>query len=261
MADNSDNSDEGYVKSGLSNGIYTIEFFHPKGNSLPGSLLSLLVQHLHRANTPDTRVIVLRSSGSGAFCGGASFDELLSVSNEDEAFRFFMGFANVINEMRKSDKLIIVRVHGKTVGGGVGIAAAGDYVIAYEAADVKLSELSIGIGPFTISPAVQRKIGISAFSQLAIDAGMWRNSQWAKSKGLYAEVHPTIESMDESIERLSTTLSHYSSEAMTEMKRVFWTGSEDWDQILEQRAKISGHLILNEHTKNTIEKIREGLRK
>lgn len=256
-----DNLEEGYVKSSLSNGIYTIEFFHPKGNSLPGSLLSLLVQHLHRADGPGTKVIVLRSGGDGAFCGGASFDELISISNEEEAFHFFMGFANVINEMRKSDKLIIVRVHGKVVGGGVGIAAAGDYTIACEPAQVKLSELSLGIGPFTISPAVQRKIGISAFSQLAIDAGMWRSSQWAKIKALFSEVHPSVESMDESIERLSNVLSHYSSDAMTEMKRVFWAGYESWDDLLPQRARISARLLLNEHTKATLQKIKASMGK
>ncbi len=253
--------EEGYVKSSLSNGIYTVEFFHPKSNSMPGSLLSLLVQHLHRANTSDTKVIVLRSGGNGAFCAGASFDELLAVSNEEDAFRFFMGFANVMNEMRKSEKLIIARIHGKAVGGGVGIASAADYAIASDKAEIKLSELAIGIGPFTISPAVQRKLGISAFSQLSIDAGTWRNPQWAKEKGLFAEVYDTMERLDEAISRLAMTLSQYSSEAMAAMKKVFWSECESWDHLFEERAKISAHLLLSEHTRAAIGKIKEGMKK
>lgn len=249
---------EGYVKSHNANGVMTIEFFHPKSNSMPASLLTVLTQHLHRANTPDVKVILLKSAGTGAFCAGASFEELLAVSNEEESIHFFMGFANVINEMRKSDKLIVARIHGKAVGGGVGIAAAADYAIACEQSDIKLSELSLGIGPFVIGPAVKRKMGVSAFSQVAIDATMWRSSQWAKNKGLYAEVHPTIESMDESVNRLTTSLAHYSNEAMAEMKRVLWEGCDYWDELLRERAGISARLLLSPGAKAAIEKIKKG---
>lgn len=251
-----DNSSEGNVKSYNANGICTIEFFHPKSNSMPSSLLSVLVQHLHRASSPDVKVIVLKSGGTGAFCAGASFDELMSVNNEEEGFHFFMGFANVINEIRKIDKLVIARIHGKCIGGGVGIAAAADYAIAYEPAEVRLSELALGIGPFVIGPAVERKIGVSAYSQLAIDAGLWRSSQWAKTKALYAEVHPSIESMDESIDRLSTSLSHYDPVAMAEMKKVFWAGCENWGPLLEERARLSGKLIMSPFAKMAIEKVK-----
>lgn len=235
----------------------TIEFFHPKSNSMPASLLTALTQHLHRANTPDVKVIVLKSSGSGAFCAGASFDELLAVTNEEEGFHFFMGFANVINEMRRSDKIIIARIHGKAIGGGVGIAAAADYAIGMDHSDIRLSELAIGIGPFVIGPAVQRKIGLSAFSQLAIDAGMWRTGQWAKVKGLYAECHPSVESMDESVNRLAGTLSHYTADAMMAMKRVLWEGCGDWDELLPERARISGKLLLSPSAKDAIEKLKK----
>lgn len=252
-----DNNDEGYVKSHHTHGITTIEFFHPKSNSMPSDLLAVLVQHLHRANVPSTKVIVIKSAGSGAFCAGASFDELINISNEAEGFHFFMGFANVINEMRKSEKLIIARIHGKCVGGGVGIAAAADYTIACELADVRLSELSIGIGPFVIGPAVQRKMGISAFSQLAIDAGMWRTAQWAKTKGLFAEVHPSVESMDESVERISNSLAKYSHEAMSEIKRVLWSSYTDWDELLMERARISGRLIMGPEAREAIAKARK----
>ena len=181
---------------------------------------------------------------------------MIAIKNEQEGLQFFSGFAKVINAMRKCPKFIVARIHGKCVGGGVGIAAAADYAIAVEGSDVKLSELAVGIGPFVVGPAVERKIGTSAFSQLSIDASNWRNSDWAKRKGLFAELHPTIEAMDESIEKLVTTLSHSSPEAMAEMKKIFWKGTEHWDDLLIERAKISGRLVLSEFTRNAIAKFK-----
>ena len=199
---------------------------------------------------------MLRSAGEKAFCAGASFNELTQIENEKRGFEFFSGFANVINAMRKCPKLIIGRIHGKCVGGGVGLAAAVDYAIAVEGAEVKLSELSIGIGPFVVGPAVQRKLGLSCFSQLAIDATMWRNADWARRKGLYAELHSSAEGMDESIARLAHQLAHSSTEAMAEMKKVLWQGTEDWDDLLCARAEISGRLVLSHFTKEAIAKFK-----
>ncbi|MGB8193495.1 MAG: enoyl-CoA hydratase/isomerase family protein [Chitinophagaceae bacterium] len=245
---------EGHVRSEYHNGVTTIEFFHPQSNSLPGKLLEALANEIHSAsNDDDTRVIVLRSSGEKAFCAGASFDELMAIKTHQQGTEFFSGFAHVINQMRKSPQLIIARVQGKCVGGGVGLAAAADYCIAYEQAEIKLSELAVGIGPFVVGPAVERKIGASAFSQLAIDATLWRNSEWAKRKGLFAEVHESIENMDESIRRLSNALSHSSPEAMRELKKIFWKGTDHWDTLLHERAAISGKLVLSDFTKNAIQ--------
>lgn len=243
---------DGYVHSQTEHGITTIEFFHPKGNSLPGRLLDSLRQEIHYAGTHDSKVIILRSGGNGAFCAGASFDELTAISTEEEGRQFFSGFARVINAMRISPKLIIGRIHGKCVGGGVGLAAAVDYAIAVEPVEVKLSELALGIGPFVIGPAVERKIGTSAFSQLAIDASLWRNSQWAKSKGLFAEVHESVSNMDESISRLANTLSHYSPEAIAKIRKIFWQGTDHWGQLLSDRATLSGKLVLSDYTKQAI---------
>jgi methylglutaconyl-CoA hydratase len=248
---------EAYIKTETHQGITSIEFFHPQSNSLPGHLLNELALSIqHAAVDPNTHVIVLRSPGEKAFCAGASFDELIAIKDEAEGFSFFSGFAKVINAMRKCPKFIVARIHGKCVGGGVGIAAAADYAIAVEGADVKLSELAVGIGPFVVGPAVERKIGTAAFSQLSIDAGSWRNADWAKRKGLYAELHPSIEAMDESIEKLVTALSHSSPDAMAEMKKIFWKGTEQWDELLMERAKISGRLVLSAFTKNAIAKFK-----
>jgi len=248
---------EGYVRPEFHNGITTIEFFHPQSNSLPGKLLEELAQEIHAAgNEEDVKVIILRSSGDKAFCAGASFDELKSIQTAEQGFRFFSGFANLINSIRTCPKFVIGRIHAVCVGGGVGLAAACDYAIAIESADVKLSELAIGIGPFVVGPAFERKIGVAAFSQLAIDAGLWRNAQWAGRKGLFSEVHPTRESMDESIHRLAYTLSHSNPEAMTEMKKIFWKGTEHWDQLLTDRARISGRLVLSEFTRQAILKFK-----
>lgn len=246
-------SKEAYVRTEFHNGVTTIEFFHPQSNSLPGRILESLAQAIHGAgNDPDAKVVVLRSAGEKAFCAGASFDELVAISNKDEGLQFFSGFAHVINAMRTCPKFIIARIQGRCVGGGVGIAAAADYAIATESAEVKLSELAVGIGPFVVGPAVERKIGTSAFSQLAIDATMWRNADWAKRKGLFAEVHGSIEAMDESIARLKDVLAHSSPEAMREMKAIFWRGTENWDQLLLDRAAISGRLVLSEFTREAI---------
>ncbi len=248
---------DGYVKAETHNGITTIEFFHPQSNSLPRQLLKDLANEIHAAGMDkDTKVIVLRSGGDKIFCAGASFDELTKIETKEKGYEFFNGFSEVINAMRKCPKMIIGRIHGKCVGGGVGLAAAVDYAIATEASDVKLSELAVGFGPFVVGPAIQRKIGLSAFSQLAVDTTMWRNGDWARRKGLFAECHPTVEGMDESIHRLSNLLAHTSPEAMTELKKVFWQGTEDWDTLLTQRAEISGRLVLSNFTKEAIEKFK-----
>jgi methylglutaconyl-CoA hydratase len=244
---------EGYVTSHTEHGITTIEFFHPRSNSLPGRILDELAQEIHYAGTHDTKVVILKSGGDGAFCAGASFDELIAVKTEKEGTDFFSGFGDVINAMRKCTKLIIGRIHGKCVGGGVGLVAAVDYAIAVKDSEVKLSELSLGIGPFVVGPAVERKIGVSAFSQLATDATLWRNADWAKHKGLFAEVHQSVQDMDESIDRLANSLAHSNPEAMVEMKKMFWHGTEDWDHLLKERAKISGKLILSDFSKKAIE--------
>jgi methylglutaconyl-CoA hydratase len=248
---------EGYVKSEFHQGVTTIEFFHPQSNSLPGRILEELAHAIHGAGNDDhTKVIILRSAGEKIFCAGASFDELKAIKDKEQGLHFFSGFAHVINAMRICPKFIIGRIHGKCVGGGVGLAAAVDYAIAVEPAEIKLSELGIGIGPFVVGPAVERKIGLSAFSQLAIDASMWRNGDWARRKGLFAELHPDIEGMDESIRRLINILMQSSPEAMAEMKKAFWKGTEHWDKLLIERAAISGKLVLSEFTKKAIEKFK-----
>lgn len=249
---------EGYVKVDSKEGITVIEFFHPKGNSLPSAILNKLAQEIHSEGlSEETKVIVLQSAGDGAFCGGASLKELLNINSQEEGKLFFDGFAQVINAMRKCSRLILVRVHGKCVGGGVGLVAAADYAIATEGADVKLSELTIGLGPFVVGPAIQRKIGLSAFSQLAIDAAMWRPADWARRKGLYAELHPDSDGMNESVQRLSRELARSSREAIAELKKVLWEGTESWDDLLRYRAEVSGRLVISAEAKETLARLRK----
>ena len=249
---------DGYVKTETHNGVTTIEFFHPQNNSLPIKILEDLTREIQLSGTNlSTQVIVLRSGGDKMFCTGASLKELGAVETQEQATAFFKGFADLINTMRKCPKLIIGRIHGSCVGGGVGIAAAVDYCIAYEPVDIRLSELTIGIGPFVIAPAVERKIGLSAFSQLAIDSNLWRNSEWAKRKGLFAEVHPTLEGLDESVARLANVLAHQGEEPKAELKKLFWKGTEHWDTLLPERAAISAKLVLSGTAKEAIAKILE----
>ncbi|MDQ6814236.1 MAG: enoyl-CoA hydratase-related protein [Bacteroidota bacterium] len=247
----------GYVKTEKEHGITTIEFYHEQNNAMPAKLLETLAQTIHSEGVnSSTKVIILKSGGDRVFCAGASFDELENITTAQEGAQFFSGFAKVINAMRKTPQFIIARIHGKCLGGGVGIAAAADYAIAVEGADIKLTELAIGIGPFVIGPAVQRKIGLSSFTQLTIDSNTWRSADWARRKGLYAELHPEISGMEDSIERLSFTLSHSNPEAIKELKREFWSGTENWDDLLKERATISGRLILSEHSHEAIKKFK-----
>lgn len=248
----------GSITSEINNHIATITFHHPKGNSLPGTLLRELAETITEAGQdPEARVIVLKSTGEGAFCAGASFDELMAISDIDEGEHFFMGFALVLNAMRKCPKLILVRVQGKAVGGGVGIAAAGDYTFAHKSAAVKLSELALGIGPFVVGPAVQRKIGLSAFSTLSIDATSWYNAGWAHSEGLFSMVLDTHNALDEEVNRLASELAKSSPKAVKELKNVLWKGTDHWDTLLEERAKISGRLVLSDYTRNFIEQFKK----
>ncbi len=249
---------EGHVKVERHKGVTTIEFFHPQSNSLPGQLLEELTRQIHGAgNDPETRVIILRSAGEKAFCAGASFDELLSIKDKEEGLLFFSGFAHLINAMRKCPQFIIARIQGKCVGGGVGLAAAADYAFALDGADIKLSELAVGIGPFVVGPAVERKIGLSAFSTLAIDASMWRSAEWARKKGLYAELHSSTEYLDESINRLADKLAHAHPAAMARMKENFWEGTAHWDRLLIERAAISGRLILSEFSRKAMQEFKK----
>ncbi len=248
---------EGYVRSEINHGIATIEFYHPASNSLPAAILTDLAKTINDMGIDErVKVIVIRSAGEKAFCAGASFDELMAISNEAEGKTFFSGFAHVINAIRKCHKLVIGRIQGKAVGGGVGIASAVDYAIATEEASVKLSELAVGIGPFVVGPAVERKLGVSSFSQLAIDATEWRSAEWAKKHGLYAELHSSVEEMDDAIKSLAERLAHSSPDAMAQLKKIFWHGTENWDTLLSERAAISGRLVLSEFTRNAINKFK-----
>jgi methylglutaconyl-CoA hydratase len=248
---------EGYVRSEIEQGIATIEFYHPSSNSLPGAILTDLAKTINDIGIDDrVKVIILRSAGDRAFCAGASFDELVAISSKEDGHKFFNGFALVINAMRKCHKLIIGRIQGKAVGGGVGLAAATDYAIATDEASVKLSELAVGIGPFVVGPAVERKIGLSSYSQLAIDATEWRSAEWAKKHGLYAELHSTTEELDDAVKSLANRLAHSSPDAMAQLKKVFWHGTENWDTLLTDRAAISGRLVLSDFTRNAINKFK-----
>jgi methylglutaconyl-CoA hydratase len=247
----------GKITIHIQNNIGTIEFYHPKGNSLPGKLLRELAETISKmGNKSNIRVIILRSRGESAFCAGASFDELLDIDSYKAGKQFFMGFARVLNAMRRCPKLIIVRVQGKAVGGGVGIAAAGDYVLGHQSASIKLSELALGIGPFVVGPAVERKIGASAFSTLSVDAASWNSAEWACEQGLFSKLCTTYDELDEEVTRLSKQLSTYNLEAMKKLKKVLWEGTDHWDTLLEERAEISGRLVLSDFTKNFIEEFK-----
>jgi len=247
----------GTIYTHIDHNIATVTFSHPKSNSFPSELLQKLVDTFNRLSSDDNvKIIVLQSEGTKAFCAGASFEELLAVDDAASGKAFFSGFANLINSMRKCSKLIIGRIHGKAVGGGVGIAAACDYCLATEASDIKLSELSIGIGPFVIAPALERKMGISALSDLSLNAKSWKTAYWAEKKGLLNTVYENTRDLDNGIDILTHQLSQYNPDALLEMKKIFWEGTEHWDELLIKRAEISGKLVLSDFTKDALSKLR-----
>jgi len=244
---------EAYVNSSIQGKTCIIEFYHPQSNSLPGHILGEIATKITEAgNNSETRCILLKSAGDRAFCAGASFDELVAIETAEEGLEFFTGFAKVINAIRTCPKFVIGRVQGKTVGGGVGLASAVDYCFATKHASLKLSELAIGIGPFVVGPAVERKAGKSAFVEMSIDASEWRRAEWGANKGLYNQVFEDTTTMDNHIEKVLGRIEKYSPEAMKELKQVFWAGTENWDQLLIERAKISGRLVLSEFTRSAI---------
>lgn len=252
---------DGRVTTTIKDHIAFITFFHPQSNSLPGLILRKLAEEIDSAGrNPEARVIVLQSEGDKTFCAGASFDELVSIENLEQGKVFFSGFAAVINAMRKAPKFVIARVQGKAVGGGVGLASAADYTLATTHSAVKLSELAVGIGPFVVGPAVERKVGKSCFQQLAINATEWQSANWAKEHGLYAGVYETIAEMDAALMALAERLAASNPEAMMLLKKVSWEGTEHWDTLLTERAEMSGKLVLSDFTRNAIAKFKAGAR-
>lgn len=248
-----------YIKSDITDGIATVEFHHPKSNSFPSTQLKELTRIFDLlGKNEDVKIIILKSSGDKVFSAGASFDELMTINDFETGKKFFMGFANVMMAMRRCPKFIIGCINGKVVGGGVGLAASCDYAIASEGSLVKLSELSIGIGPFVIEPAITRKIGVTAFSEMTMNPTEWKSAEWIKEKGMYNFVYPDAESCEEAVLKFAQGLSVYSAEAMQNLKSIFWKGTEDWTEIMPQRAEMSGRLVLSDFTRQTLQKLKGG---
>jgi methylglutaconyl-CoA hydratase len=246
----------GSVTVSVANGVATVEFHHPKGNSLPAALLVRLASEITAAGArADAQVIVLRSAGSGPFCGGASFDEFSAIDNRTAGAEFFSGFGRVILAMIRSPKFIVTRIQGRVAGGGIGIVAASDYSLATNSASVRLSELALGIGPFVVGPVIERKVGLAAFSAMTVDAD-WRDADWCERHGLYSRLCADVSELDAKVAALSGTLSKSNPEAMARLKQVFWAGTEKWDELLAVRAGLSGAMMLSDHTRRAIEAFR-----
>lgn len=241
-----------HVLTTVSDHIATVTFGGTKGNSLPGELLRELASTVESsAKSGDVRVIVLRSEGEGPFCAGASFDELKAIADEKAGKQFFLGFARVILAMTQATKPIIVRVQGKTVGGGVGIVAAADYAIANRTASVRLSELAVGIGPFVVGPVIEHRIGRGPYGAMSLDAD-WRDAAWAERHGLYAAVKESIPELDAAVGTFAAKLATANPEAVATIKRAVWAGTEHWPKLLDERAAMSGALVLSDFTRKAL---------
>jgi methylglutaconyl-CoA hydratase len=255
-------ADKAYVNTTIDRSVATVEFFHPSHNALPGELLAELSSQILKAGRMDeVMLILLKSGGNRTFCAGASFDELISLEDGVTGKKFFMGFANVVNAIRKCGKLVVGRIQGKAVGGGVGVLSACDYCFATKFASIRLSELAVGIGPFVIGPTVSRKTGLSAFSQMALSPNEWQTANWALERGLFNKVSDSAEEMDDAIQQFLDEMRDYNPSALDQLKKVFWEGTENWDELLEERATISGQLVLSDFSKKTIAAFKEARKK
>ena len=241
-----------FVKLNIESKIATIIFYHPKSNSLPSNLLKELKEYFDNLSlNPDVNVIVLQSEGEKSFCAGASFDELIEIDNFIDGKEFFMGFARLLNSIRKCKKIVVGKIIGKVVGGGVGLVSVCDYTFATQDSSLKLSELALGLGPFVVGPPIERKIGKEAFVEMSLDCE-WRSADWAKQHGFYNEIFDSEIELNEKLNEFTKQLSERSSEALTQLKEIYWEGTDHWDELLEQRAENSGKLVLSDYTKNFI---------
>jgi methylglutaconyl-CoA hydratase len=248
---------EGFVKSEINDKIARITFYHPKSNSLPSELLQKMIEKFNMlSDDKNVNLIVLQSEGEKAFCAGASFDELIEIDNYEDGKKFFMNFANLINAIRKCSKIIIGRIQGKVVGGGVGLVSACDYNFAHDNAALRLSELALGLGPFVVGPPIERKIGKEAFIEMSLDC-KWRSAEWAKQHGFYNSVFPSYDELDRNLNEFVNDLSNKSAEALSSLKKIYWEGTEHWGKLLEERAENSGRLVLSDYTKNYIKEFKK----
>ena len=248
---------QGVVTLKNENKVGKIHFFHPKGNCLPTEIIKSIVDCLNQAEKdPDINVIILESGGSSSFCSGASLSELKSIRNIETGTTFFMGFAKLLNTIRKMSKFILARVHGKVVGGGVGLVSACDYAFATEKASIKLSELSIGLGPYVIEPALTRKIGNTAFTQLSIDSSNWKSASWGIEKGIYAHLSPDIVEMDKALNQKAQLIASYTLEACSQLRKLHWKNTQHWETELSKNAKITAQLALSDYSQNFLKSIK-----
>lgn len=249
---------QGYVNLEIKNKIAILSFFHPQSNSLPSLLIKKMIEKFnHLSDDENVNVIILKSEGDKAFCAGASFDELIEIDNLEDGKKFFMNFANLINSIRKCNKIVVGRIHGKVVGGGVGLVSACDYTLANENASLRLSELALGLGPFVVGPPIERKIGKEAFVEMSLDCE-WRTAEWGKQHGFYHNVFSSIEDLDENVNTFVEKLSNRSQEALTSLKKIYWEGTEHWGELLEERAENSGKLVISDYTKKFIQDFKSG---
>lgn len=249
-------TEDGAVTTNVRDGVGTVEFSHPKGNSLPARLLNDLASAIRTLGADDAaRVIVLRSAGSGTFCAGASFDEFTAVADAAQGKEFFSGFARVIAAMVRAPKFVLARVQGRAAGGAIGLICASDYSIAVRSAQVKLSELQVGIGPFVVGVVIERKLGLAPFQSLAVHAD-WHDAAWCERHGVYSAVVEDEAALDAAIDAHAKRLAASNPEAMREMKRIFWRGTDDWEALMGERAAMSGRMVLSAFTRDALARFR-----
>jgi methylglutaconyl-CoA hydratase len=230
------------IQLNIDNGLATLDFYHPKANSLPLSLLSDLKSTILDLYNHNVKVLILKSANEKVFCSGASFDELLALKDLQQAISFFSAFAQLMNAMVSAPFIIITQLNGKAIGGGVGLVAASDYVIASNQASIKLSEFKVGIGPFAIAPYLRNKMGMANFSHVTFNPSLFFDVQSLEVRSLINHIAST--DLDSQTIEKAKELLLYNFNALIEFKKLLWSNKEVLFTEALSNAKISANLVL-----------------
>jgi len=171
------------------------------------------------ARTPGIRAAVLRGAGK-TFCAGADVNWMAKTvtytreQNLEDARRMRRMF-ELLDELPFP---VIGRVHGAALGGGAGLAAICDMVVAGADATFGFTEVKLGILPAVISPFALRKIGVSAARELFLTGARFSAAR-AKEIGLVHAVVTDAE-LDDAVDAFLREIGTAAPEAVREAKRL-----------------------------------------
>ena len=191
------------------------------------------------ARSPDVRAVVLAAEGA-AFCAGADLNWMQSMASFtwDENFADGQALAHMLHTLYTCPVPVVGRVQGDCYGGGVGLAAVCDVVVAAEGVQFCLSEAKLGLVPATISPYVIRALGAQAARRYFVTAERF-SAQRAQALGWVAEVCPA-EQLDVQVEAIVKAIVANGPVATRRCKRLVqeMMGQDLNADTLDQTARL-----------------------